>query len=261
MPTVSLEGTDLRYGLSGPADRPTIAFLPDATFGPWSWGWQQSALAGIYQTLVFVTPGTYSTPVISPCTIDHLTEHLETVLSDAEVPRVHLVGAGLGGMVALRYARSYGRVRSLALFGIPPSGETIDIEALQVLHPPDADQFPESLSVAFTELFRETSGFSPDILTWRRDEDATGTDRNDHLDAVTSFNPRPLAELTVPALLFHGRADPVVPVTAGQELANRLPAGEFQAVHGKRCCYIEHSTAVTDRLEYFIENIGSSNSP
>ncbi|MFQ3318268.1 MAG: 3-oxoadipate enol-lactonase [Natronomonas sp.] len=253
MPTVATDGTTLYYEVSGEADRPTVVFVPDAGFGPWLWGWQAPGLAGPYQTVVYAGRGTDGSNADEPYTVDRFAADLEAVLADAGVRRAHIVGAGLGGMVALRYAREYGRARSLSVFGAAESGDRVDSDALAALHPSDPTRLRESLSFAFSESFFAETGLVDRIVEWRREEDATGDALAGHLDAVQEFEAEPLYELTLPTLVCHGVDDPIVPMEAGEELAADLPRGRFEAVEGKRCCFIEHAPAVTDALDDFID--------
>ncbi|MDR9429189.1 MAG: alpha/beta hydrolase [Natronomonas sp.] len=254
---VATDGATLRYAVSGEENRPAIAFVPDAGFGPWVWGWQAPALAGRYRTVVCATRGTDDSTRTGPYTVDRFAADLEAVLADAGIRRVHVVGAGLGGMVALRYAREYGRARSLSLLGVTASGDRIDDDALAALHPGDPVGFEASLSAAFTERFLAESGLAAQIATWRRAEDATGEAAAGHRAAALEFEAGALYELTVSALVCHGVDDPVVPMAAGEEVAEKLPRGRFEAVEGKRCCYVEHASAVTDAIDGFIDRIES----
>ena len=47
----------------------------------------------------------------------------------------------------------------------------------------------------------------------------------------------------------------MVPAAAGEELAAGLPRGRFEAVEGKRCCFVEHPAAVTDAVEGFLDAV------
>jgi pimeloyl-ACP methyl ester carboxylesterase len=259
MPTVTTGGTTIRYELSGADDRPAVAFVPDVGFGPWAWGWQAPALSGPYRTLVYAARGTDGSDRAGPYALGRFAADLDAVLAAAGLRRVHLVGAGLGGMVALRHAREYGRARSLSLFGVPPSGDRIDADALSALHPATSDpsRLRSSLSLAFTDRFLAESGAVDRIVGWRADEDATGEALSGHRSAALGFEAGPLYELSVPALVFHGGEDPVVPAAAGETLAETLPRGRFEAVEGKRCCYIEHAAAVTDAIEGFLDRVDS----
>lgn len=255
MPTVETDGATLRYELDGEAGRPTLAFVPDLGFGPWIWGWQAPALSGPYRTLVYAARGTDGSDRKGPYTIDRFAADLEAVLSEAGIRRVHLVGSGLGGMVALRYAREYGRARSLSVFGTPASGGSIDASALSALHPADPSRLRSSLSLAFSGRFLRESGTVDRIVEWRREEDATGDALEGHREAALEFDAGPLYELSIPTAVFHGVDDPVVPIEAGEKLAEGLPRGRFEAVAGKRCCYVEHAPAANDAVDGFVESI------
>lgn len=257
MPTVTTDGTALYYDVSGD-EGPAVVFVSNTGFGPWSWGWQAPQLSGMYRTVVYANRGTDGSDIGLPYSIDQFAADLEAVLEAADIRRVHVVGAGLGAMVALRYAREYNRARSLTLFGATASGEAVDDSALRSLHPSDATQFRASLSLAFSERFLEETGLIDKIVEWRRNEDATGAAADGHRELVSGFESAPLYELTIPVLVCHGVDDPVVSIDAGRELAADLPRGRFEAVEGKRCCYIEHSTAVSDAIDQFIDSVISS---
>ncbi|MFT4884456.1 MAG: 3-oxoadipate enol-lactonase [Natronomonas sp.] len=253
MPTVETDGTTIQYETEGDPERPTVVFVPDTATGPWLWGWQAPTLAGTHQTVVYAQRGTDGSDTDGPYTVDRLAADLEAVLADAEVGRAHVVGAGLGGMVALRYAREYSRARSLTLFGVAPEGEDIDADALAGLHPSDPTRIRQSLTLAFSDRFLAETGLTDDIVKWRKDEDAVGDPRGGHIDATLGFDAGPRYEIGLPTLVLHGVDDPVVPLSVGEALAADLPRGRFEAVEGKRWCFVEHSAAVTDAIAEFIE--------
>jgi pimeloyl-ACP methyl ester carboxylesterase len=253
MPTVTVEGATVRYEVGGRADRPAVAFVPATGVGPWLWGWQAPPLASHYRTVVYAQRGTGRSLRGGPYSVGRFAADLEAVLADAGVDRVHVVGAGLGSMVALRYAREYGRARSLTLFGGAASGDRLDADALAALHPADPSRYRESLSLAFGDRFLADSGVVEDVLDWRRDEDAVGDALAGHREAALTFEADALYEIGAPALVCHGVDDPVVPAAAGEVLAADLPRGRFEAVEGRRFCFIEHAAAVTDAVDGFLD--------
>jgi 3-oxoadipate enol-lactonase len=254
MPTVETDGVTLQYETEGDPERPTVVFVPDTATGPWLWGWQAPKLAGTHRTVVYAQRGTDGSDTDGPYTVDRLAADLEAVLADAEIGRAHVVGAGLGGMVALRYAREYSRARSLTLFGVTPDGDRIDADALAGLHPPDPTRIRQSLELAFSDRFLAETGLADDIVDWRTDEDAVGDARDGHIDAALGFDSGALYEVGLPTLVCHGVDDSVVPLSVGEELATDLPRGRFEAVEGRRWCFVEHSAAVTDAIAEFIDN-------
>lgn len=259
MPTVDRGGTSLYYETAGDrggspgADRAPVpvAFVNDVGYGAWLWGWQQPALAGRRGTVVWDLPGTGRSEARGgDLTVDALAADLEAVLAAAGLDRAHLVGAGLGGAVALRYAREYGRGRSLTLIGTAAAGGAVDAAALEALAlAPDGSGCRASLAGALTTAFREARpDLVADICGWRREEDATGAAVEAQAAALLAVESGPLHAVDLPALVLHGLEDPVVAPGAGRELAAGLPRGTFEAVEGRHLCFLEHARAVTDRL-------------
>ena len=248
MPTATSDRVRLRYETDGEGE--TVAFVSDVGYGAWLWGWQHGAVAGPRETLVWDLRGTGDSDAPpGPYDIDALAADFEAVLADAGVTRAHVVGAGLGGMVALRYARTYDRARTLTLFCTAASGDAVDEQALRALHPDDPTALESSLDGAFSPAFREARpDLVADICEWRRAEDAAPDAVDAQIAAMTGFDSGPLYELTPPTLVCHGVADPVVPPAAGEELAEALPRGEYEPVEGRHLCFVEHSRAVTERV-------------
>lgn len=267
VPTTTNEGVELYYevtgiessGEGGPGgEGDTVAFVNDAGFGAWQWGWQYRHLAGPYRTIAWDLRGTgRSDTPDGPYDVELLTSDLEAVLEASDASSVHLVGAGLGGMVALQYTQLHHRAETVTVFGTPPSGTAVAESALRELHAPreTVDELHAVLDGAFSEQFRRER---PDLLDqlceWRQTEDASESGFEAQVAAMCESDVGPLYEITTPTLVIHGLDDPVVPVDAGRELADGLPRGTFEAAAGRRLCYIEHSQAVTDRVLTFLDN-------
>ncbi|WP_324664758.1 alpha/beta fold hydrolase [Haloarcula sediminis] len=251
MPTASNDGVSLHYETTG--DGPTVVFVGDAGYGAWLWGWHHDAVAGPYEALVWDLRGTgESDDPAGPYDVATLAADLEAALADHGVRKAHLVGAGLGGMVALQYAHEYGRARTLTLYNTAAAGDSIDGDALAGL---SLDTGPEqSLAGAFSPAFRENAADLVERITgWRREEDATGDAFTAQAAAMTGFSAPPLYEVTQPAELYYGVDDPVVPGDAAESLARDLPRGSATAVEGRHLSFVEHASAVTDRLVAFLD--------
>jgi len=243
MPTVTREGVDLYYETDGSGD--VVAFVGDAGYGAWQWGWQHGAVAGPYKAVVFDHRGTGRSDVPpGPYTVEALAADLDAVLGAAGARRAHLVGAGLGGMVALAHAREYGRARSLTLCSTAAHGTAVDATACR------------DLETATSEAFREAQ---PDVVdgirAWREQDDADEKGWTAQAAAVASFDARDwLHEVTLPALVAHGTADAVWPFERGEALARDLPRGEALALDGAgHLAWVEHSRAVNDHLLAFLD--------
>ncbi|WP_277542570.1 alpha/beta fold hydrolase [Haloarcula laminariae] len=251
MPAASNGGASLHYETTG--EGPTVVFVGDAGYGAWLWGWHHDAVAGPYEALVWDLRGTGESEAVGPYDVDTFAADLEAVLADHGVRNAHLVGAGLGGMVALQYAHEYGRARTLTLYNTGASGDAVDADALERL---SLDAGPEqSLAGAFSPAFRENAAdLVADVTDWRREEDATGDAFAGQAAAMTGFEPPPLYEVTLPTEVYYGVDDPVVPGDGAESLARDLPRGTATAVEGRHLSFVEHATAVTDRLVAFLDD-------
>jgi pimeloyl-ACP methyl ester carboxylesterase len=253
MPTARNGDVSLFYNTDG--DGETVAFVGDAGYGAWQWGWQHAAVAGPYESLVMDIRGTgQSDAPDGPYTVGELAQDLEVVLADHGVRNAHLVGAGLGGMVALQAALSSSRAKSLMLLGTAAYGGGIDLSPLFGA-PTNPQELRASLDAAFsTEFFEAQPDVVDQVVAWRAEEDASRPAWDAQTAAVARFDCADrLYEVTTPTLVLHGSEDAVWPVERGQELADGLPRGSFSLVDGAgHLAHVEHSRVVNDLLVDFL---------
>lgn len=255
MPTARTDGVDLYYETAG--DGPTVAFVNPAGFGAWCWSWLVDALAGPVETLVWDLRGTgRSDAPPGPYDVSTLASDLEAVLADHGSSTVHLVGAGLGGMIALRHALAESRAATLSLLGTTADGSRVDRDALGSLAAPrdDPDALRDSLRGAFSPgVVDDHPAVVERIVEWRAADDADPAVWEAQAAAMTGFDAGDrLYELTRPALVCHGREDAVVPVSAGRDLAAGLPRGEFRPVEAGHLVAAEEPAVVEDALTGFL---------
>ncbi|PSP94581.1 alpha/beta hydrolase [Halobacteriales archaeon QS_4_62_28] len=253
MPTVNNDGVRLHYETDGSGS--TVAFVNDVGAGAWLWGWQHGVVAGPRESLVWDLRGSgRSDAPPGPYSVEALASDLEGVLSDAAVGNVHLVGAGLGGMIALAYAHRYNRASSLTLLGTAASGEAVT-DRLDHLRAPLSDPaaLAESLQTAFASDLLAHPQIREDMVNWRQADDADIEAWDAQATAMRTFEAPPLYEITIPALVIHGVDDVIVPASAGESLAGDLPRGEYLAVEGGHWAFIEESAAVTDQLVTWLD--------
>jgi pimeloyl-ACP methyl ester carboxylesterase len=260
MPVVTNRGVDIHYEATGGdagGGRSTVAVVNPVGYGAWVWGWQHGALAGPYETLVWDLPGTGESDAQRPLDVAALVGHFEAVLADCGVADAHVIGAGLGGMVALEHARQYDRVASLALFGTAARGDRVDADALDSLFAPREDRaaLRESLRAAFAADPEAHPEVVADIVDWRAAEDADREAFAAQAAAMTGYDADPLYEVTVPARVFHGVEDAVVSPDAGRDLAADLPRSEFRPVEAGHLAFVEESAAVNDALVGFFDEL------
>jgi len=255
MPTVSADGAEIYYETDGTGE--TVAFVGDAGYGAWQWGWQHAAVAGPYRSLVTDLRGAGRSGGGDGVGVDALAADLEAVLADAGVDAAHVVGAGLGGMVALRAAESTSRVESLTLIGTAARGDGLDLDPLWA-DPDDPDALERSVAAGVSGAFVDAHPDAVDrIVGWRGTEDAPREIFEAHAAAVEAFDASDrLYEITQPALVVHGGADAVWPPARGAALAEGLPRGEFREVDGAgHLVHVEASRRVNDDLLGFLAGV------
>lgn len=256
MPTAHHGDVSLYYESTGGGDD-TVVFVGDVGFGAWQWAWQHRAVAGPFRTLVFDHRGVgRSDAPPGPYSIPDLAADVEAVLADAGVVRAHVVGAGLGGLVALRLA-SDSRVRSLTLLGCGLRDPT----PLEAFAPTDDTvALRASTETLLSDEFVRTQPAVVDrIVEWRAAEDAPRPVWRAHTAAVDGFEPPPLYEVTTPTLVVHGGADDHWSADGGRTLADDLPRGEFLLLEGARHLVgVERSRVVNDRLVGHVESVTGS---
>lgn len=239
----------LRYTVDGTG--PPVVFVNDAGFGAWLWGYLQPAVAGPYRTVVWDLRGTGDSDAHDgPYSLDTLVGDLEAVVSAIDGRRVHLVGAGLGGVIALEYARRHDHVASMALLATAEGG-AVDAEALADLAVPtdDSDALVDSLQVAFAPGVPEDHPAEIErIAAWRARDDAApegwAAQRRAWLDAPLPDR----HEITTPTLVMSGDADRIVDPAATAELAADLPGGRHRQIDGGHLFPVSESRLVADEL-------------
>lgn len=270
MPYAENEGTSLFYETEGPGDAPTVAFACGIGYARWMWNWQRERLAGDYEVLVWDNRGTGDSHAPEgPYTMDEMAADFEAVLDAAGRDSVHVVGASMGGMIALQYALDYDRTTSLALFCTSHGGEeavpTPEETQYRMFNvPEDADEREAirwKMAPAVTDEFAEAN---PDIIAkivdWRIETDASEEARVAQAQAIDGFDVSDrLDEIDVPTLIMHGTADDVLPAENSRQLAAGIPGSELELLDGApHLFFIERPDETTDRLRAFLEEHAGS---
>lgn len=260
MPTATRDGVSLYYDTWGSGE--TVVFIEDIGFGAWLWGWQNDALAGPFETLVWDLRGTgRSDAPEGPYTVPELAADLEAVLADHDVRNAHLVGCGLGGMVALDYAQRYSRAETLTLIGTSPGGDEAErnLDRLDDAFATrdDEEALASSLKAVLSADFREQEPDAVErIAAWRAEDDADRAAWEAQAAAFESYAPRdPLYETTLPTLVVHGEDDEIVPFSNAEVLDRELPRSELESAPGAgHLVGVERPTGVNDVVIGFLED-------
>jgi pimeloyl-ACP methyl ester carboxylesterase len=168
------------------------------------------------------------------------------VMDALRIPRAHIVGVSMGGMIAQRVAiAAPERVISLASIMSSSGARYLPGPKAQVLQAllsrPDGKS--EAAVVDHTvRLFKVigSPGFPFDeaelrqrmTLAARRNLHLQGTLRQLTAVAADSRRADELPRIKSPTLVIHGRDDPLVPLACGHDTARRIDKAQFQVIPG-----------------------------
>lgn len=184
------------------------------------------------------------TPAI-PYTLDDMADDAVALLDHLNLPSAHICGASMGGMivqtVALRHPE---RVRSLTSIYSSTGDRSLPqatpeaMAALTSPVPPDLEGFLErSLYVSKTIgspgfPFDEAQQRTKATRSFERGLCPEGTSRQ--MVAIIAHGDRTpgLRALTIPTLVIHGTADPLIPLPCGEATAAAIPGAELLVIEG-----------------------------
>ncbi len=186
-------------------------------------------------------------PVSAPYILDDMAADAVGLLDALAIPRAHIVGASMGGMIAqIVAARHGGKAKSLVSImsttGNPalPSGKPEAFAAITT--PPKSPSREDRIeagmfswrtigSPGFPRSEAELRAFVTQQVD-RAPYDPAGIARQ--LVAVMASPPRNalLREVRCPALVVHGADDPLVPLEAGKDTAASIPGSELVVIPG-----------------------------
>ncbi|MHB8191133.1 MAG: alpha/beta fold hydrolase [Ferrimicrobium sp.] len=174
---------------------------------------------------------------LAPYRLSDMAADLEEVLDVAGVPSVHVVGVSMGAMVAQQFSILFPhRVRSLSsLLGTTGASRVgyPHPEILTLMLDPDTQWDSISLTAARSRVPEEVEGLVRRMK--RLDERSVDPDAaSRQLAAILASGERTqeLAGVSVPALVVHGDADPLVDVSGGIATFQALPSARLLLLGG-----------------------------
>jgi len=184
-------------------------------------------------------------PVESPYSLLDMADDAVGLLDALGIESAHVVGESMGGMIAQRMVIHHAdRVRTLTSImsttgepGLPPpTPEAMDI----LVNRPPTDR--EGYLADYVERWRVLNGqklpydeeASRELATRIFDRGLNLPGFARQLSAVIADGSRkqPLKLVTVPTLVIHGDADPLVPMECGIDTANSVPGSELLIIEG-----------------------------
>ena len=185
--------------------------------------------------------------VSSPYTLADMAADSVGVLDALGIPQAHVCGASMGGMIAQQMAvRHPDRVKSLTLMMTSSGarklpGPSLKVRSALMARPKNPTDVESVIAhyVALYELigspgYRPADGYVRSRLQMsvRRSYRPAGTARQMVAIAADGDRSPLVAQIRLPTQIIHGKADPLVPVAAGHDLAAKIPGAELDLIDG-----------------------------
>ena len=205
------------------------------------------ALVGAgYRVIAYDYPGHgWTTTANSDLEINDYIDHLIGLMDTLGIERVHLSGESLGGWVAIKFAaRHPDRVGRLVLNTPGGTMATPEVmERIRSLSQAAADDpSEERIRVRLEWLMADPRSVTDELVAIRRGVYGRPgfADSMRHILCLQDPEIRrrnlvtgdELAAITAPTLVIWTSDDPSGPAKAGLDMAERIPAGEFQLIKG-----------------------------
>ena len=185
-------------------------------------------------------------PIKAPYRLHDMALDALGVLDALGITKAHIVGVSMGGMVAQRVAL-HAPQRTLSLTSIMSSSgarglpQATSAVTRQMLSRPAGkgkqaaiDHSVKLFQAIGSPEFPMDEAFLRERVTasYERSFNPDGLVRQMVAIAADSTRAADLAKVSVPTLVLHGRADPLVPFACGQDTAKRIPGARLVGIDG-----------------------------
>lgn len=270
MPQITANGIQIEYDEHGDRDAPPMLLIMG--FGAQLTLWPDELVAalaghgfrvirydnrdvGLSQKFDGVKPGNYALTAIKarfglspkvPYTLGDMADDGAGLLDALGIAKAHIVGASMGGMIAQHFAARHAD-KALSLTSVfsttgKPSLKKAEKEAMDALIK-RPDSLDEEVLVEHGMKLSRVIG-SPDYpaeekrleertrATVQRSVYPEGPTR--HMAAILADGDRTkmLKKLSIPTLVLHGDADPLIPVEHGHDTAATIPGAKLKTIPG-----------------------------
>jgi pimeloyl-ACP methyl ester carboxylesterase len=263
MPAVHANGIDIYYEICGSG--PPLTLIMGLGCSARQWQWMTPVLAKSFKVITFDNRGVgrsgkpdmeYSTEMFADDT--------RALLDVLDIPRTHLFGVSVGGMIAQRFALKYPEMVDRlvlgctmpSLFHLPPAPE--DSETMQMSRVVSIEEGAEKMmSLFFSEGFfkeepKRVTALKEVIMLERKEQ---GDDAFMlQLGAAMKHNTVDEAKnIIAPALVISGTKDPIVRVENARFLAGQIPDSTLvEITGGYHAFWVERFENACDIIKKFL---------
>lgn len=190
-------------------------------------------------------------PVRAPYQLADLARDAVGVLDALGLPKAHVCGASMGGMIAQHLGFAHGqRLKSLTLMMTTSGDRGLPKESLKVrralLSRPRPAATPQQRFEHILDHYMSlygvigSPGFRPEpgplreriAHSVRRSFRPQAVARQLVAIAADTHRAERLSRIATPTLVLHGEADPLIPVAAAHDLARRIPGARLETIPG-----------------------------
>jgi pimeloyl-ACP methyl ester carboxylesterase len=260
MPIAHVDAIKLYYESVGRG--PPLVLISGVGFGGWIWHRQVPEFAKTHRVITFDNRGVgKSDRPDETYTIETFATDTIGLLNFLKIPRAHILGLSLGGMIAQKLALDYfDRVDNLILVSTVFGGPQTVLPAMEVLqfmampNETPEERFAKGIRFSFGPDYGEKHPDEINFMKQKMSENRQPDYAYRHQSmAPLGFNAEPLLEkLRCPTLIIAGEHDRVVPVENARRLAQRIPNARLKILQDSgHLCFIEESeTFVRSVLDF-----------
>lgn len=196
---------------------------------------------GVPNVMALMSAAASGQPAEAPYRLADMAADTAGLLDALGIERAHIVGASMGGMIAQTFAIQYPQ-RTLSLTSIMSSSGDPTLppprpEAMSVLLAPQPTSREEAIergvfifrTIGSPKYFDEAEIRELAARSFDRGVNPAGVMRQLAAILASGNRTEALRKVAVPALVIHGRIDPLVPFPAGEATARALPRAQLLA--------------------------------
>lgn len=259
-----VEANGIRIAYDRRGHGPPLVMIAGVGYGGWVFQQQVADFEPHFETITFDNRGVgASDKSDEPYSVELFARDTLGLMDALEIDRAHVLGASLGGMIALQMALDApNRVDKLVLCATTHGGPHVDypdVEVLQFLGQragTPEERFEKGFELSFSDGFLQSN---PPVLDRIRDQLLDRPQPDDAYQrqamAPMDFNAEPrLDEIEHSALVITGSADRVVPPANGKRLAEKLPNAQLKILENAgHLCFIEQAETFNQTAIEFLK--------